>query len=68
MLRIPLARPLDLLGAAATARVCATALHGVAHSRRLAGDCVVRAKATLEAAGLGGRLTELADWSLTRTK
>ncbi len=44
------------------------ALHGIDESRRIAVDCVARAKATLDAAGLGGRLTELADWSLTRTK
>jgi geranylgeranyl diphosphate synthase type II len=43
------------------------ALHGVEQSRQLAVDCVARAKATLESAGLEGRLTELADWSLTRT-
>jgi geranylgeranyl pyrophosphate synthase len=44
------------------------ALHGVEESRRLAMGCVARAKDTLKAAGLDGRLTELADWSLTRTK
>jgi geranylgeranyl pyrophosphate synthase len=44
------------------------ALHGVEESRRLATGCVARAKDTLKAAGLDGRLTELADWSLTRTK
>lgn len=44
------------------------ALHGVDQSRRLAAQCVERAKATLTAAGLEGRLTELADWSLTRTR
>jgi len=43
------------------------ALHGIEQSRRLAVDCVARAKATLDAAGLQGRLTELAEWSLTRT-
>lgn len=43
------------------------ALHGVETSRRLAAECVARAKATLDAAGLEGRLGELADWSLTRT-
>jgi len=43
------------------------AIHGVDESRRLAIDCVARAKATLDAAGLQGRLTELAEWSLTRT-
>jgi geranylgeranyl pyrophosphate synthase len=44
------------------------ALHGIDESRRIAVDCVARAKAALDAAGLSGRLTELADWSLTRTK
>lgn len=53
---------------AASGKPTYPALHGVAQSRRLAVDCVARAKATLDAAGLGGRLTELADWSLTRTK
>jgi geranylgeranyl pyrophosphate synthase len=43
------------------------ALYGIDDSRRLAASCVDRAKATLEAAGLEGRLGELADWSLTRT-
>jgi geranylgeranyl pyrophosphate synthase len=43
------------------------ALHGVEESRRLAGECVARAKATLNAAGLEGHLSALADWSLTRT-
>lgn len=53
---------------AASGKPTYPALHGVEQSRRLAVDCVARAKATLDAAGLGGRLTELADWSLTRTK
>lgn len=44
------------------------ALHGVEESRRLAAGCIERAKATLHAAGLEGRLTELAEWSLTRTR
>jgi len=43
------------------------ALHGIEASRQLAAECVARAKATLHAAGLEGRLGELADWSLTRT-
>jgi geranylgeranyl pyrophosphate synthase len=43
-------------------------LYGVEESRRLAAACVERAKATLTAAGLEGRLGELADWSLTRTR
>ncbi len=42
------------------------ALHGLDASRQLAAACVARAKATLHAAGLEGRLGELADWSLTR--
>jgi geranylgeranyl pyrophosphate synthase len=42
------------------------ALHGLEASRRLAADCVERATATLAAAGLGGRLSEIAAWSLGR--
>ena len=53
---------------AASGKPTYPSLHGVEESRRIAIDCVARAKATLEAAGLGGRLSELADWSLTRTK
>jgi geranylgeranyl pyrophosphate synthase len=39
---------------------------GVEVSRRLAADCVVRAKEILAAAGIGGRLGEIAEWSLAR--
>jgi geranylgeranyl pyrophosphate synthase len=42
------------------------ALHGVEASRRMAIECVDRAKAALGAAGLGGPLAEIADWSLAR--
>jgi geranylgeranyl pyrophosphate synthase len=42
------------------------ALYGLATSRRMAADCIARATAALEAAGLGGRLQEIATWSLTR--
>jgi geranylgeranyl pyrophosphate synthase len=42
------------------------ALFGVTESRRLAADAVARAAASLDHAGLGGRLTEIAEWSLTR--
>ena len=42
------------------------ALFGVAASRRLAAESVERATAALERAGLGGRLTEIAAWSLHR--
>jgi geranylgeranyl pyrophosphate synthase len=43
------------------------ALYGVAESRRLAANCVERAKSTLTAHGLHGQLAALADWSLGRT-
>ncbi|MCC7042904.1 MAG: polyprenyl synthetase family protein [Acidobacteria bacterium] len=42
------------------------ALYGLDTSRRMAADCIARATATLDAAGLGGRLQEIAAWSLTR--
>lgn len=51
---------------AASGKPSYAALHGVDESRRLAAACIDRAKATLHAAGLEGRLTELAEWSLTR--
>jgi geranylgeranyl pyrophosphate synthase len=44
------------------------AFFGVAESRRLAVDRIERANAVLAAAGLGGRLAEIAEWSLTRDK
>ncbi|MDA1306201.1 MAG: polyprenyl synthetase family protein [Acidobacteria bacterium] len=53
---------------AAAGKPSYAALHGIDESRRLAAECIERAKATLHAAGLEGRLTELADWSLTRTR
>jgi geranylgeranyl pyrophosphate synthase len=43
------------------------ALHGIDASRRLAVECVERAKSTLAAASIGGRLAEIAAWSLART-
>ena len=43
-------------------------IYGLARSRELAADCVTRATATLESAGLTGRLTELAAWTLNRRK
>jgi geranylgeranyl pyrophosphate synthase len=42
------------------------ALYGLETSRRMAADCIARATATLDAAGLGGRLQDIAAWSLTR--
>ena len=44
------------------------AFHGVEASRRLAVECIARAKAALAAEALGGRLAEIADWSLAREK
>ncbi len=43
------------------------ALHGVEASRRLAARCVDRAQAALASVDLGGRLGEIARWSLTRS-
>ena len=43
------------------------AIFGIDESRRLAKAAVDRAKAALDTAGLGGRLNEIADWSLQRT-
>jgi geranylgeranyl pyrophosphate synthase len=51
---------------AAAGKLTYPALFGVATSRRLAAESVARAKAALDGAGLGGRLTEIADWSLQR--
>jgi geranylgeranyl pyrophosphate synthase len=42
------------------------ALFGLAESRRLAAEAVGRAAAALDQGGLSGRLTEIAEWSLTR--
>jgi geranylgeranyl pyrophosphate synthase len=44
------------------------AFYGVAESRRRAEACITRAQAALAGAGLGGRLADIAEWSLTRTK
>jgi geranylgeranyl pyrophosphate synthase len=43
------------------------AIYGLAHSRRLAADCVARATAALEGARLGGPLIDLANWAVGRT-
>lgn len=43
------------------------AIHGLAESRAMAADCVVRARRALDDADLGGHLTELAEWALRRT-
>jgi farnesyl diphosphate synthase len=44
------------------------ALFGIEESRRLAAACVDRAKRALASEGLGGRLDDIADWSLGRKK
>jgi geranylgeranyl pyrophosphate synthase len=44
------------------------ALYGLDASRRLAADGIARAKAALDRVGIGGRLAEIADWSLGRTR
>ena len=43
-------------------------LFGLEESRRLAARSVERAKTVLARAELGGRLAEIADWSLARTR
>jgi geranylgeranyl pyrophosphate synthase len=42
------------------------ALYGLEASRRMAADCIARATSALDATGLGGRLHDIAAWSLTR--
>jgi farnesyl diphosphate synthase len=44
------------------------ALYGIAESRRRAAACVDRARRALATAGIEGRLGEIADWSLARTR
>ena len=42
-------------------------LFGLEQSKSMAAECVERAKEALDRQGLGGRLSEIADWSLGRT-
>jgi geranylgeranyl pyrophosphate synthase len=51
---------------AAAHKVTYPSLYGVEASRRLAAECIERARAALAAAALDGRLGEIADWSLGR--
>jgi geranylgeranyl pyrophosphate synthase len=51
---------------AATHKVTYPALYGIDRSRQLAAECIARAKTILDDALMSGRLTEIADWSLTR--
>jgi geranylgeranyl pyrophosphate synthase len=41
-------------------------LYGIEASKRMAADSISRAKTALSEAGLDGRLTQIADWSLAR--
>jgi len=43
-------------------------LYGVARSRQMAAVCIDRARAAINAAGLDGRLGEIATWSLSRSR
>ena len=43
------------------------ALYGIEESRRLAADCITRAIAALDEAGLGGQLPAIARWVVGRT-
>jgi geranylgeranyl pyrophosphate synthase len=51
---------------AAAGKATYPAFYGLDESRRLAARSVERAKAALDRGGLGGRLTEIAEWSLQR--
>ena len=52
---------------AAASKVTYPALYGLEESRRLAAASTADAQAALDAASLGGRLREIADWVLQRT-
>ncbi len=52
---------------AAASKVTYPALYGLEESRRLAAASTADAQAALDAASLGGRLCEIADWVLQRT-
>ena len=52
---------------AASAKPSYPALFGVARSRAMAAECIVRAKAALEGAGISGWLAPIADWVVSRT-
>jgi geranylgeranyl pyrophosphate synthase len=51
---------------AAAQKVTYPSLYGLERSRELAAACVTRAKDALTRASIGGRLAEIADWSLQR--
>ncbi len=52
---------------AAASKPTYPALHGIDRSRGLAAECIARAHEALAAAGLEGRLGQIADWVLHRT-
>lgn len=52
---------------AAAGKITYPSLYGVAHSRRLASECVARALDGLRSAGLAGRLPGIAEWIVGRT-
>lgn len=43
-------------------------IYGIDHSRLLAAEAVAASRAELATAGLGGRLAEIADWVVSRTR
>jgi len=51
---------------AATGKPTYPAMFGLEESRRMATSSIDQAKASLDAAGLGGRLSSIADWVLAR--
>lgn len=53
---------------AASGKPTFPALYGLDQSKQLAAECVARAHAALDSAGVGGRLGDIADWSLGRRK
>ena len=53
---------------AASGKPTFPALYGLDQSKHLAAECVARAHAALDSAGVGGRLGAIADWSLKRKK
>jgi geranylgeranyl pyrophosphate synthase len=53
---------------AAAGKPTFVAFHGLEQSKQRAAGCVAHAKAALHDAGIEGRLGEIADWCLTRTR
>jgi geranylgeranyl pyrophosphate synthase len=51
---------------AASGKPTFPALYGLERSKQMAAECIARAEAALETAGLTGRLADIARWSLVR--